>query len=181
LVDISIDKSHMPSTFRLNTFDPVYTFAQILTLQSAFYLSAGLALWLLDGLVTSRKIPVLQELFDARLFSLGTSKNDNGWCIILSYLIAGAGLGGMLLMFIVRRAKLCVDFTLTLYGIHIFGCSLYAGTPTTLLWWITNGLSATVMILLGEYLCMRKELEPIKLSFNNVDEGEAHELQTLNP
>ena len=171
----------MPSSFRPNTFEPVYILAQILTLQSAFYLSTGLSLWLLDSLVTGRKIPILQELFDARLFSLGTNKNENVWCIIISYLIAGAGLGGILLMFIVRRAKLCVDFTLTLYGIHIFSCSLYAGTPISLLWWITNGLSATVMILLGEYLCMRKELEPIKLSFNNVDEGEVHELQTLNP
>jgi protein SYS1 len=169
----------MSATFRSNKFDPVYTLTQILTLQSIFYLSAGVCLWLLDVLMTQGTMPTLQELFDSRLLSLGKELQGHGWRIMISFLVAGAGLGGLALMLIIRRAKLCIDFTLTLYCIHICICSLYAVPPTSLLWWMTHIISAVVMILLGEYLCMKNELEPIQRSFNNSMDEETVELKPL--
>jgi hypothetical protein len=170
----------MSTAFRSNEFDTVYTILQILTLQSSFYVTAGVCLWLLDGIVTqSAMIPTLRELFDARLLSQGKEQQYHKWCILLSFLLAGAGFGGVALRFIVRRAKLCVDFTLTLYCIHICICTLYAGSPTSFLWWATHVVSAIVMIFLGEYLCMRKELEPIQFSFNEYTNRDVIELQTI--
>jgi len=43
---------------------------------------------------------------------------------VLANAVAGAGY----LCIIVERAKKCLDFTVTLYIVHFFGCMLHSGT-----------------------------------------------------
>lgn len=67
-------------------------------------------------------------------------------------------------MFIlVERAKKCLDFTVTLYIIHLILCCLYNGFPTSFLWWFVYVLCVVVTALLGEWLCMRRELKDIPM------------------
>eukprot|EP00850_Spirogloea_muscicola_P016460 SM000133S26826 [mRNA] locus=s133:395880:397073:+ [translate_table: standard] len=67
------------------------------------------------------------------------------------------------LLVIVERAKKCLDFTATTYIIHLALCTAYAGLPATFTWWLVNGLALVFMAVLGEWLCMRRELRDIPL------------------
>jgi hypothetical protein len=80
---------------------------------------------------------------------------------------------GYLLLPIVGRAKQCLDFTLTLYFLHFLLCTLYEGAlPSTWAWWCVNLLACVLSVVLGEYLCLQKELEAIPMTS---DEREARE------
>lgn len=69
----------------------------------------------------------------------------------------------VLLAIIVEKSKKCLDFSVTLFLIHLVSCIWYAGMPTKLDWWIVHVLGTIVMILVGEYLCSLKELSDIPL------------------
>ena len=65
------------------------------------------------------------------------------------------------LLLIVERAKKCLDFTVTMYIIHLFICLIYGGLPSSIAWWVVNGIGAATMAVLGEWLCIRRELREI--------------------
>lgn len=69
----------------------------------------------------------------------------------------------VLLAIIVEKSKKCLDFSVTLFLIHLFSCIWYSGLPMKLDWWIVHILGTIVMILVGEYLCSLKELSDIPL------------------
>jgi hypothetical protein len=69
----------------------------------------------------------------------------------------------MLLNVIVEKSKKCLDFSVTLFVIHLVSCIWYAGIPNNWDWWIVHILGTIVMILLGEYLCSLRELSEIPL------------------
>lgn len=56
----------------------------------------------------------------------------------------------LLLPMIVERAKKCLDFTSTLYIIHLTICSFYNGIPHNWEWWILQMASLALMVVLGE-------------------------------
>lgn len=68
------------------------------------------------------------------------------------------------LVYLIERAKKCLDFSATLYIIHLFTCIIYGGWPSSMTWWVVNITAFAVMALLGEYLCMRRELHEIPIS-----------------
>ena len=68
------------------------------------------------------------------------------------------------LVYLVERAKKCLDFSATLYIIHIFICIIYGGWPSSITWWVVNVTGLAVMALLGEYLCIRRELREIPIT-----------------
>lgn len=68
------------------------------------------------------------------------------------------------LVYLVERAKKCLDFSATLYIIHTFICIIYGGWPSSLTWWVVNVSGLAVMALLGEYLCIRRELREIPIA-----------------
>lgn len=68
-----------------------------------------------------------------------------------------------MLSVVVERLKKCLDFTFTLYFIHVIICSLYEGFPVEWGFWMSNAVSFLVMVFLGEYLCSRLEMENIPL------------------
>jgi len=64
----------------------------------------------------------------------------------------------------VARARLVLDFSLTLLLYHVLMVTYYSGhVPSSFLWWALNGTTAGVMIFGGEYACMQLEMEPIIL------------------
>ena len=65
---------------------------------------------------------------------------------------------------LVQRAKLCLDFSATLYFFHFLFTRWYSGQiPNTFSWWIIFIISIAALAVGGEYLCMQRELEPITL------------------
>ena len=69
----------------------------------------------------------------------------------------------VLMAIIVEKSKKCLDFSVTLFFIHLSACVIYNGIPGTWDWWIIHILGTILMVLLGEYLCSRRELDDIPL------------------
>lgn len=76
-------------------------------------------------------------------------------------LVADWCFSGCFLCVIVERAKKCLDFTATTHLIHLCCTVMYDGFPGSWEWWVVNFVSVVVMALLGEFLCMRRELQAL--------------------
>lgn len=76
-------------------------------------------------------------------------------CALLSRALA--------LCIIIERAKKCLDFAFTFHFVHFVGCWCHSGFPSCWEWWMANSASLIAMALLGEYLCMKRELQEIPL------------------
>jgi hypothetical protein len=69
-----------------------------------------------------------------------------------------------LLLKIVSRARLVLDYSITLLLYHVLMVTLYSDhVPSTFLWWALNGTTCGIMVFGGEYVCMQLEMEPIIL------------------
>ena len=76
----------------------------------------------------------------------------------------------ILLLLLIARSKLVLDFALTLHLIHLIIVSLYSRSlPTNTLWWALNAASAVLMTMGGVWSCRWRELRPI--SFGTGDPG----------
>ncbi|KAH9289094.1 hypothetical protein KI387_033211, partial [Taxus chinensis] len=138
-------------------WDPWLIVSQIICLQCLYYLSLGLFMWILVG----SRVPRLTVIyfFD---YSVVSTSTVTGWCIMGAFFLnALAGAGYMFLL--VERAKKCLDFSATVYIIHLFLCLIYGGWPSSITWWVSNGIGLAVMALLGEWLCIRRELRDIPI------------------
>ncbi|KAK3410970.1 protein SYS1 homolog isoform X1 [Eucalyptus grandis] len=139
-------------------WDPWLIVAQIVCLQCLYYLTLGLFLSLLVGTRVSRLS--LVYFFD---FAAVTMATVTGWSVIAAFVLtAVAGAGYML--YLIERAKKCLDFSATLFIIHLFICIIYGGWPSSITWWVVNGTGLAVTSLLGEYLCIRRELREIPIA-----------------
>lgn len=87
-----------------------------------------------------------------------------GWTLALVWLV-NAVIVIPVLVLLVQRAKLVLDFVLTLEFIHLIFVWIHTRHfPTCGAWWILQTVSTIVMTLGGEWACMRRELEPILVS-----------------
>lgn len=81
-------------------------------------------------------------------------------------------------VFIVQRAKLCLDFGVTVGILHFIVGLLYndGSLPPNLEFYFIHLSSVGIMVLLGEYLCSRIELQEIPLyhSKNQVGNTKPH-------
>lgn len=68
------------------------------------------------------------------------------------------------MVYLIERAKKCLDFSATVYIIHLFICIMYGGWPSSITWWVVNATGIAVMALLGEFLCIRRELREIPIT-----------------
>ena len=64
---------------------------------------------------------------------------------------------------IVEKSKMCLDFSVTYFLIHLVISSFYYRVPVTADWWIVHITATIVMVLVGEYLCSLRELSDIPL------------------
>lgn len=83
-----------------------------------------------------------------------------GWLALLANL-ANAPAMALCLLWIVQRAKKCLDFAATLYLLHLSACCAYGGFPRSLGWWGANVAGFVVTALAGEWLCLRREMQDI--------------------
>ncbi|CAM6093496.1 unnamed protein product [Calypogeia fissa] len=144
-------------------WDPWLIVAQIVCIQSLYYLSLGLLLTILVGTQVPRF--TLNFFFN---HSHITPSSAVGWCTIGAFMLnAIAGAGYLLLL--IERAKKCLDFSVTMYIIHLIFCSMYAGFPTTVTWWVVNIICCVTTALIGEWLCMRRELKDIPIRSTRLD------------
>ena len=128
--------------------------------QSLMYMHLGLWLVVLTALGGSD----VTSLTLGHFFSSGSMsiKFAGGWISIIAFFL-NALAGAFFLCVVVERAKKCLDFTATYYFMHLCGCALYDGFPEGWEWWIVMVVNLIVMSLLGEYLCMRREMREIPL------------------
>ncbi|KAG2446260.1 hypothetical protein HXX76_000851 [Chlamydomonas incerta] len=139
-------------------WDPILIVAQIITLQCLFYLTLGLFQGLFIGPYVSRLS--IAYLFSWRMYSIGTY---SGVISVLSLLLT-AVLGSVFLVWIVERAKKCLDFASTCFIFHLWFCWQYDGFPARFEWWLANILGLIIMSLFGEWLCLRREMQEIPLN-----------------
>nr|AFK35486.1 unknown [Lotus japonicus] len=139
-------------------WDPWLIVAQIVCLQCLYYITLGLFFTILVGTRVSRMS--LVYFFD---FATLTTSTITGWCVIASFLLTSIA-GSVYMLYFIERAKRCLDFSATLYTIHLFICIVYGGWPSSIAWWAVNVAGFAVMALLGECLCIRRELREIPIT-----------------
>jgi hypothetical protein len=70
----------------------------------------------------------------------------------------------VLLVVIVEKSKKCLDFSVTLFFVHLVFSTMYNhGIPKAIEWWLVHVAGTILMVVLGEYLCSRREMEDIPL------------------
>lgn len=138
-------------------FNPRLIFSQILALQCFHYLILGFIIQC-NHVFFSTTITI-DRIFTDKYLNTGSK---SGWvdnsAILLSYVA-----GSVLLAMIVEKSKKCLDFSVTLFLINLTVCGIYAGVPSKMDWWIVHILGTIIMVVLGEYLCSRRELSDIPL------------------
>ncbi|KAK9838838.1 hypothetical protein WJX74_004249 [Apatococcus lobatus] len=149
-------------------WDPVLITAQIITMQCLFYASLGLTLWMFVGAAgAATSLPkgskeaslTLATLFSWRTLSL---HHFAGWLVALANVLNAVVASGFL-MLVVERAKKCLDFAATLYIIHLAICSVFYGFPSGPEWWGVNVVAFLITAVLGEWLCLRREMQDIPI------------------
>ena len=126
-------------------------------LQLLFYFIVS-ALLLLIGTING-SVYSLQLLFDSRTLSFGFGE---GYIPIVSFILSSFP-GAFMVSWVVKRAKKCLDYVSTIYIIHLALCWLNYHFPSNWDWWVVNFCSFLIMAVLSEYLCIRKEMNPIRL------------------
>ena len=142
-------------------FDPILIIYQIVALQCSYYLCLSTFFMALHIIFFEGSLS-LDQLFDdnAINFISATGLVNVGVTLLTSVI------GAYSLSVIVEKCKKCVDFTFTLYFIHIITCWFYKEFPCAWEWWIVQIFAAITMGSLGEYFCAEKEMEDIPL-YNN--------------
>lgn len=138
-------------------FDPVLIIYQMVAMQCLYYAFFGLTVGMLRSLWGFDLSP--DALFSPYATSLATTEGCLG---ILSTAVC-APIGALLLVIVVERTKKCLDFTATLHIFHFLATAAYSHVPTSWDWWATAGGSFLGMVLLGECLCSRRELQDIPI------------------
>eukprot|EP00128_Syssomonas_multiformis_P011883 Colp12_sorted_trinity150504_noHs@1268 len=143
------------STFRSYVWDPILIIAQILAMQCAYYLTLGTWIQLVSK-ASAVKVSLGSFFRDQELLAGGP-----GWLLAFIFLLNSLT-SAFSLLFIVRRAKSCLDFSATVLFFHFIACVISGGFPG-FVWWVVNILGLIIMSVFGEYVCMRSELSEIPL------------------
>ncbi|KAJ2347508.1 hypothetical protein IWW50_004210, partial [Coemansia erecta] len=170
------------STFRKAVWDPVLIVAQIVTLQCFGYGAFSV-------LMVGASILTDMQLTPRLLFSSQTVQNTVEGYVVTSALLAMGAANIVPLVYMVERSRLCVDFSLTFFAVHVVLVWWSQGEAPHVLWWAAVAASAGVMAVGGRAACMRREMLPIAIrSFmperpserlGDADLGaEEHELET---
>lgn len=146
----------MPVALGATITDPSYVFVQIVFLQTAFFLTLGIAIILdmlaasLVGDVTAPTVATLLGGFPAR--------STQG----LSFLVH-SGVFGVVVAYCVERRKMCFDFVLTTYTIYATCCWIDSGFPMRLLWWATVLAAGAVSYGVSRHVCYKREMQQVEV------------------
>lgn len=136
-------------------FQPALIVLQIIALQCFYYLAMGL-LWGVAHIVFDQPL-AMNRFFTSEYTGFGSW---SGWCNTVCTIVSGI-FGAYFLSIIVERAKRCVDFTFTLFFIHIISCTCFLEFPLGWEWWLLQVVTSVLMATLGEYWCSLQELKEI--------------------
>eukprot|EP00389_Voromonas_pontica_P001762 GDKH01002643.1.p1 GENE.GDKH01002643.1~~GDKH01002643.1.p1 ORF type:complete len:161 (-),score=16.60 GDKH01002643.1:172-654(-) len=138
-------------------FSPKLIVSQIVFLQSAFYFS-------LVTIATFLVHNITGEASWARVFSHSSYVLSS---IYGQILLASVLLNAILMAFVtaraVERSKKCADFVSTTYFLHALISWCTYGFPASSGWWISNISGFVCGTLLAEFICMRTELQDIRI------------------
>ncbi|KAI9911385.1 hypothetical protein PsorP6_008780 [Peronosclerospora sorghi] len=149
----------------LQLFNVGFCMVQIFAIQQcSHYVAQGLILGICHG------AHVTLDQFFAYHTQTITTVNGLKNCFAI---IATSFVSALCLMLFVERAKKCLDFGVTLYFIDFLVQCFYSVRPLLLAnemefpkmwdWWLVHLVALCVTVLLGEYLCSRRELEEIPM------------------
>jgi len=150
-----------PSRLRqasMKNFNPRLIFSQIVAMQCCHYLFLGI-LFQINHILYGQSITIDRMFTDEYIQIWHTSGWPDSFAVFLSYSIVGS----FLMAIIVEKSKKCLDFSFTLFVVHLVIVCAYDGFPATWDWWIVHICSMIAMVLLGEYLCARREMEDIPM------------------
>jgi len=136
----------------MKNFNPYLIFCQIVAMQCCHYLFLGI-------LVQINHILYGQSITIDRMFTDEYVGWPDAFAVFLSYSVVGS----FLMAIIVEKSKKCLDFSFTLFVVHLVIVCAYDGFPKSWDWWIIHFCSVVTMVLLGEYLCARREMDDIPL------------------
>lgn len=148
--------------FRKYTWDPLFIIAQITSVQSVMYFFLSIWIWMITFVLgTTRSLDYAFQYKEIHV------RNVSGYLVITIFVINSL-VGALALWWLVQRTKQCMDFACTAHLIHLLCCWAYNGSfPTTFSWWCLNIVSLSIMCILGEFLCMRTELQAIPIGMNS--------------
>ncbi|KAL3761076.1 hypothetical protein ACHAWU_005213 [Discostella pseudostelligera] len=145
------------SSAQAQLFNPRLILSQIIALQSFHYVVLGI-IFQVNHVLFATSI-TLDRIFTSKYLDIWSAL---GWIDNAAVLMSSV-IGSLLLAIIVEKSKKCLDFSVTLFLIHIILCSIYDGCPSTWDWWIVHILGMILMVILGEYCCSKRELSDIPL------------------
>lgn len=128
--------------------------SQIVILQCVFYLAVGFSLFFSNVLLGTDLD--LDYVFSSRDISFTSSFS---YPAIVSFLLT-APVNAVALAVVVGRARKCLDYGSTVYLLHLLVCTLAHGFPSTA-WWVLSVGGCVITVVMGECLCMRREMQSI--------------------
>ncbi len=138
-----------------DVYQPAKILCQIIAMQALFSASLLLCVYVLAALSDAPFAP--QSLLDGGSLTVFSAQ---GWCRI-GGLFATALASAACMPIIVERSKKAVDFAFTVYFLHGVACATLGQAPTSGTWWVTHVCAFIFTAALGEYLCMRREMQDI--------------------
>ncbi|XP_065315955.1 protein SYS1 homolog [Gordionus sp. m RMFG-2023] len=151
----------MVNKFRPYVWDPIYIMLQIIILQSIYYAMLGILLSIF--LRFELKAPSIHYIFIHENINF----SDTLGKVISCLFILNSLISSLAIWFLVKRTKLCLDFSTTIIIIHIIiSYLLKKQIPSTFAWWLINVTCLTLCTVVAEYLCMKTELKQIPTEYS---------------
>lgn len=145
-----------------SVFNPKLIVLQIITMQFLFY-SCFSFLVLLFNFTFSLRLS-MGQFFHQNMFSTETLY---GFIALTSYGL----MIPMIILFqiiVVEKANKVLDFTFTVFFIHFVISIFYNSTLfLNLGWFMINGITLVISVIMGEYICLKFEQREISL-FENI-------------
>jgi protein SYS1 len=142
----------------MKNFNPRLIFSQIVAMQCFHYLFLGF-FFQINRVLYAQSVTIDRMFTDEYLKIFHASGWPDALAVFMSYTVVGS----FLMAIIVEKSKKCLDFSFTLFVVHLVIVCFYDGFPSTWDWWIVHIVSMVSMVLLGEYLCAKREMEDIPL------------------
>lgn len=139
-----------------DTWDPLRIIFQITTVQIVYYILLGVCILLLD--LFFGHDPLLDQLFNPNRVSFHNSFEVIAWVgpVVVAFVSA------VVLLFVVARPRKILDFSITRFILHFLACCIYSASfPISWAWWLSHAIATVIETVLGEYLCVRREVQDI--------------------
>lgn len=138
---------------------------QILTLQAGFYLILGVSCLIAVGAMLG-KAPTLASLFAAE------PGHVEALPVVFAHVLT-APVAAFLVGYVVSSASQVFDQVATVCSIHlVLRIILFHSFPSNLAFWAALGFDAVVMVVVGELIGRRRELQELRSAVGSLNEHE---------